>query len=65
MPFPAAHPYCFLCASSSAYIACTKQIREWIQLEASQRKKKKREKKSTKVDLSWLQLPDQLKAHKR
>jgi len=49
MPFAAAHPYCFLCANSSAYLACTKQIREWIQLEASQEWK---EKKAVKVDLS-------------
>lgn len=65
MPFPAAHPYCFLCANSSAYLACTKQIRERIQLEASQGEKKRKKKKAVKVDLRWLQLPDQLKAHKR
>lgn len=42
MPSPAAHPYCFLCANSSAHLACTKQIREWIQLEASQGKKEEK-----------------------
>lgn len=26
--FPAAHPYCFLCANSSAHLACSKHIRE-------------------------------------
>lgn len=64
MPLPAAHPYCFLCANSSAHLACTKHIREWIQLEASQGKKKKRnKKKAVKMGPSWLPLPELLQCY--
>lgn len=50
MPFPAAHSFCFPCVNSSAHLACTKQIREWIQLEALQERMGEKKKKKKKDD---------------